>query len=151
METDRLIWIVEDGADYRCLLRDIFTRYLPAYTLRLFVSGQELLDALAYPIPLAKLILVDLPMPGLDGLQTICSLRQQLRSPTIPVVIMSGTQASTTEIERCYEAGANSFLLKQTSFGLLRQSLLLICQYWLDLNQEPLQAAQELMPTNRHR
>ena len=51
---------------------------------------------------------------------------------------MMSADASAEEINSCYEAGVNSFLRKPTEFNLLLEQLDIVCQYWLEFNQQPI-------------
>lgn len=108
------------GRDYRFLLQAIFSRFFAAYPVRFFASGRAFLQ--------------DRHMPDLDGHQTLVELKQNPDYKRIPVVMLSGA-ALAAEIDNCYEAGANSFLLKTTTFESLKETIGLICQYWLEINQ----------------
>lgn len=85
--------------------------------------------------PRPSLILLDRHMPELDGHQTLIRLKQHPAYQKIPVVMMSA-DANQVEIDDCFEAGANSFLLKNNNFDSLKETMSIICQYWLELNQE---------------
>ncbi len=135
------IYIIDDTADYRFLLEQVFARFLSQYTVRFFTGGDALNEYrqqpdLSRPDPSRPaLIILDLKMPGLSGYQTLVQLKQ---SPwqAIPVVMMSN-DGSGREIEQCYEAGANSFLTKPIDLDSTRQLMTDICRYWLELNQLP--------------
>lgn len=132
----QLVCIVDDKADYRFLIQQVFSHQLPAYSIRLFSGGESLLEALSTLDQLPSLILLDRHMPELDGYQTLLRLKEHPNYRKIPVVMMSA-DASNADIDRCYAAGLNSFVLKQTNFTAFRESIAVICQYWLDVNQEP--------------
>lgn len=131
-----LICIVDDAADYRFLLQTLFKRDFPMYSARFFPSGKTLLAELPQMSQKPNLILLDRHMPELDGHQTLLRLKQDKAYKTIPVVMMSA-DASASEIQKCYEACANSFLRKQIDFASLRTMIATICHYWLEINQEP--------------
>ena len=139
------IYIVDDTADYRFLLQQVFTRFLPQYTVRFFSSGDELRQHLLTVSEPGKspagpdLILLDLNMPGLSGYDTLLFLKQHSRWQQIPVVMMTST-GSIEEVEQCYKAGANSFLTKPADFVQLKQVMETLCYYWLVLNKFPLSA-----------
>ena len=91
-------------------------------------------DALPQMSQPPSLIILDRHMPDLDGHQTLEILKQHLSYKRIPVIMMSA-HASSSEINNCYESGANSFILKRLDPASLQESLSTICQYWLELNQ----------------
>ncbi|GAB3755888.1 response regulator [Spirosoma pomorum] len=131
MTTTNLIYVVDDQADYRFLLQQLFRHYLPAYSVSLFDGGQPLLDKLSCSKPKPNLILLDRHMPGLDRHQTLLALKTDSLYKLIPVVMMS-SEASAREINGCYEAGVNSFLRKQIDFPTMAEKINLICRYWFE-------------------
>lgn len=133
-----LICIVDDQPDFRFLLQQVVYRYLPAYPVNFSDSGYALLDELNDLSSKPSLILLDRHMPHLDGHQTLLSLKGSSAFKRIPVVMMSAG-ASAMEINGCYEAGANSFLEKKLDFQDLKAMIEGICQYWLELNQKPVE------------
>lgn len=139
------VYIIDDGADYRLLLQHVFARFLPQYKVRFFAGGDALLGHLSGQSKAGLdgpgLVLLDLNMPGLSGYQTLVRLQQ---SPWrgIPVVMMTNEE-SNQEIERCYEAGANSFLIKPIGVEPMKQLMGEICRYWLCLNRLPVEESAE--------
>lgn len=138
MASTHLVCVVDDQADFRFLLYQIFNRFFPAYTVHFFDSGYALLDELTDLSPKPSLILLDRHMPQLDGHQTLLRLKGSSIYKKIPVVMMSA-DASAVEINSCYEAGANSFLMKNLDFHELKMMVEAVCQYWLKTNQKPIE------------
>lgn len=134
------VCIVDDAADYRLILKQLFNRYFSAYPVSFFTDGRNLLDGLVQLEPLPSLILLDRHMPILDGHQTLLRLKEHPDYKKIPVVMMSA-DASIEEINGCYEAGVNSFLRKPISFDILKKQLDIVCQYWLEMNLKPVEMA----------
>ncbi|QJW89647.1 response regulator [Spirosoma taeanense] len=129
-----MVYIVDDGEDYQYLLQQVFSRYLSRYSVRFFTDGEQLHQHLLTGKELPQLILLDLDMPILDGFQTLRLLKQHTHWKRIPTVIMSNS-LSSENIQACYDAFANSFLVKASDFEQLKQQIEAICQYWLELNQ----------------
>ena len=134
MNSTRSLCIVDDTADYRFLLQHLFKTFFPTYPVRFFPDGQTFLKAIAQMQPLPGLIVLDQHMPELDGHQTLVQLKQHPVHQTIPVILMSSTD-SVPEIVDCYQAGANAFVLKPVDFESLKQTMGLICDYWMELNE----------------
>ena len=136
MKYSGLTCLVDDNLDFRTLLHHFFTQSCPQHPVRLFASGQALLDALPQLSPMPSLILLDRHMPGLNGHQTLEILKQHPRYKRIPVVMMSA-HASRKEVDGYYESGVNSFLSKNPDSTSLQEVLSTVCRYWLDLNLIP--------------
>lgn len=136
LEAPPLICYVDDSADYRLLLKHLLKHHCVPHSLATFADGASLLTALARFERAPDLIILDRHMPGLDGHQTLLQLKAQNRYRKIPVVMMSA-QASSDEIDGCYEAGANSFLRKPVDIDQFTAELSLLCRYWLAINQRP--------------
>lgn len=136
MVANPLVCVVDDQTDYCLLLQLLFRRFLPAYATRFFSSSTDLLDTLAELDPLPRLIILDRHMPVVDGYQTLVRLKENTAFRKIPVVMMSH-DASSRQIECCYEAGVNSFLLKGIDFNSTRKTIIDVCTYWIDINKIP--------------
>ncbi|GAB3047262.1 response regulator [Spirosoma pulveris] len=133
-----LVCVVDDQADFRFLLQQIFQRYCPAYPVRFFDSGYALLDELPQLSPKPSLILLDRHMPVLDGHQTLLALKGHSAHKKIPVIMMSA-EASAFEINDCYEAGVNSFLMKKLDLHAMKAMIEAVCHYWLEISQQPIE------------
>ena len=70
------VYVVDDGADYRFMVQKVFARFLPHYAVTLFPGGEALLNHLRMSLTRPSLILLDLHMPGMSGLQTLTQLKQ---------------------------------------------------------------------------
>ncbi len=134
------VCLIDDGADYRFLIQQVFKHYLPTYSMTLFSSGRAFLDKLPHLDQLPNLVLLDRHMPSLDGHQTLVILKEHPTYKKIPVVMMSA-EASTYEINDCYEAGVNSFLRKSMDFDSMKNQMTVLCQYWLEMNLKSVEMA----------
>ncbi|WP_247234822.1 response regulator [Telluribacter sp. SYSU D00476] len=134
-----MIYVVDDAADYRFLVDQVFKRFLPHYPHRLFADGMELIQAIEINgkrLEKPKVILLDMDMPKLNGLQTLERLRQLPEWRTIPVIIVSN-RLDEAFVRASYQMGANSFLPKPLDFEQLKSVMSLIGQYWMEINQIP--------------
>lgn len=77
----------------------------------------------------AALILLDLNMPGIDGKELLETFRRRDRLK--PVLILS-TSSHPDDIEFCYAAGANSYLVKPLEFDKWQEMIASVCAYWLN-------------------
>lgn len=135
------IYVVDDAADYRFIVQQVFNLFLPQYSLRLFTDGLELIQYIdglkkAPEIESPKLILLDVDMPKLSGPQTLEQLNQYPVWSSIPVVMMSN-RFDSEFVNACYQLGACSYIIKPTELDSLKKVMELLCKYWLELNQLP--------------
>lgn len=127
-----MIYIVDDAADYRFLVQQVFNRFLEKYPMRLFSDGIDLIRHIETAPPEAEqpsVIVLDVDMPGLNGLQTLERLKQKPGWRAVPVVMM--TNRDSEEFSReSYRLGASSFLLKPIDLLELKDILSRLCLEW---------------------
>ncbi len=144
----RLLLAAEDSEAQRFVLSRIMEeigrdRPIPV-GLRFVENGVELLDYLAagddddHPRP--DLILLDLLMPAMGGMETLQRLRSDDRFRTIPVVIMSSSD-TPAHVEEAYTLGANAFLVKQGRHASLLRQMRAFSAFWLEAARLPGQDA----------
>jgi len=83
-----------------------------------------------------KVIVIDLMLPKVNGLEVLRRLKSDPLTRTIPVVVLSSSQEERDLIEG-YELGVNSYIVKPMDFDEFGQSVRLLCQYWLQYNLTP--------------
>jgi two-component system response regulator len=83
-----------------------------------------------------KIVLLDLKLPKLDGLEVLRALRADPRTTHLPVVILTSSDQESDLIES-YELGTNSYLVKPVDFGVFTQAVTQLGMYWLLLNKSP--------------
>ena len=86
--------------------------------------------------PLPALILLDLKMPGMTGLQLLQWMRTNREVRRIPVVVLTGDDRPST-VKAAYDLGANSFLVKRGDPLEIARMAQGIQQYWIELNRPP--------------
>lgn len=102
----------------------------------LYLGGQgSYADRDRYPLPI--LILLDLKLPRLSGLEVLEWLRQQPRLKRLPVVVLTSSRENV-DVNRAYDLGANSYLVKPVAFDGLMEMVRTLNQYWLILNEKPI-------------
>jgi two-component system, response regulator len=84
-----------------------------------------------------KLVLLDLKLPKVDGLQVLKQLKNDCRTKTIPVVIMTSSNEERDLVEG-YNLGVNSYIQKPVDFDQFRSTVKTLGLYWLVVNQSPL-------------
>lgn len=85
-------------------------------------SGDELLEFLSAGVVAVDIVLLDLYLPGMDGIATLARIRETV-SPPVPRVVMLTSLGRTAEIERAFAAGAAGFALKDSSGSELAAAL----------------------------
>lgn len=91
-------------------------------------------DSSPHSLARLKLIILDLKLPKLGGLEVLQRLKSHPKVRTIPVVVLSSSQENQDLIE-CYKLGANSYIVKPMDFDAFGTSVRILCQYWLQFNQ----------------
>lgn len=83
--------------------------------------------------PMPIVILLDLKMPKINGLEVLKALKSHPRFKTIPVVVLTSSN-ETTDIQHAYELGANSYIMKSVDYDEFAKAVALIHHYWCQLN-----------------
>ena len=87
--------------------------------------------------PAPKVILLDLKLPKVDGLEVLKRLKGDPRTRTIPVVVVTSSKEQRDVVES-YELGVNSYIVKPVNFERFTAAVRDLGLYWLLLNQPPL-------------
>ena len=83
-----------------------------------------------------KVILLDIQMPKVNGIEVLQKIKSDERTKTTPVVILTSSKENP-DIEKCYGLGANSYIVKPVNFESFAQAIKNLGFYWLLLNQPP--------------
>ena len=84
--------------------------------------------------PLPRLILLDLKMPKVNGIEVIEKLKADPLTKTIPIVVLTSS-AEDPDIKRCYALGVNSYIVKPVDFEDFIAAIIDVGMYWLLLNK----------------
>ncbi|MBX3235248.1 MAG: response regulator [Nitrospiraceae bacterium] len=82
------------------------------------------------------LVLLDLKLRGELGLDTLRQIKQDIRFLHIPVVILTSSD-DARDLQSCYRAGANGYVIKPSTFDELVQCTGDLCRYWINRNRTP--------------
>ncbi len=84
-----------------------------------------------------KFVMLDLRLPRVDGIEVLEKMKSDPRTKKIPVVVLTSSRQDP-DIRRCYELGANSYIVKPVDFDKFADAVSEIGLYWLLLNEPPL-------------
>jgi two-component system response regulator len=145
-ENDTAILLVEDSpSDVKLTLHALRGRNL-ANRIDVARDGQEALDYLFCRGPHAgrsfdhppRVVLLDLKLPGLDGMDVLRAVKNDARTKTIPVVILTSSSEERDLVES-YNLGVNAYVQKPVDFDQFRDMVDQIGLFWLVVNQPPVQ------------
>jgi len=138
------ILLIEDNSTDILLIERAFQHANVANPIRIVRDGDEAVDYLSgkgnygdrtqYPLP--SLILLDLKLPRRHGLEVLGWIKQQDLLKRIPVVILTASQEDI-DVDRAYDLGVSSYLVKPVQLDALRKLVETINAYWLRINQFP--------------
>jgi CheY-like chemotaxis protein len=138
------ILLVEDNDDDVQLTLRAFRKSDLVSTVTVVRDGVEAFDYLLAtgeyasrnPDVLPDLVLLDIKLPRVDGVQVLERLRSHPRTRLIPIVILTSS-AEPKDLLTCYTLGANSYVRKPIDFQQFTRALHQIGSYWLQTNQAP--------------
>jgi two-component system, response regulator len=141
----KTIMLVEDDRDQVVLaMRALRKHGIVAEVDEVVVSGsgEETIDYLLGEgsrgewdtVVMPEFVLLDVHLPGMDGLEVLKRLRDDERTHLLPVILFSSSKEHVVE---GYELGANSFVTKPANFERFSEAMRYLGWYWLDYNESP--------------
>ena len=101
-----------------------------------FIFGRGAFQNIRMPGMPLKLILLDIQMPKINGIEVLRVIKSDEYAKTTPVVMLTSSREDP-DIKQCYEAGANSYIVKPVSFVGFTEAIKSVGLYWLLINQPP--------------
>ena len=134
---DHTILLVEDTPDDVELTRRAFQKSNIVNEVVVARDGQEALDyLLATGASLPDLVLLDLKLPKIGGLEVLRRMRAEEETKRLPVVILT-TSNEEKDVISSYDLGANSYVRKPVDFAKFAEAVRQLGLYWLVLNEPP--------------
>lgn len=133
------ILLVEDDPDHRELALLALEQHGLADRVVIARDGVEALEVLSRGM-LPRLIVLDLKLPRMSGLEVLQRLREDTHTRFLPVVVLTSSDEES-DIFRSHELGANSYIVKPLDFQNFAEAARQIGVYWLTLNRSPLPGA----------
>lgn len=145
IDNDVEILLVEDNPNDVKLTLHAFKQHGLANQITVVRDGEEALDFVFCTGPFAhrkiengpKIILLDLKLPKIDGLEVLRRIKTDARTQVIPVVMLT-TSHEERDIIESYQLGVNSYITKPVDFEQFVESVRMLGMYWLLLNQPPI-------------
>jgi len=140
--SQRMILLVEDNPDDEALTRRALAKNNIQNEVQLARDGAEALDLLfgtgahAGHAIVPEVVLLDLKLPKVDGLEVLRRIRANERTRLLPVVILTSSREERDLISG-YGLGANSYIRKPVDFAQFVEAVRQLGLYWLVLNEPP--------------
>ena len=133
------ILLVEDNPDHLELILKVLREHPVAHGVYVATDGEEALDFLyqrgQFPnAPRPGLILLDINLPKIDGLEVLRHIKTDPGRKSIPVVMLT-TSASRQEMMASYDLGVNSYIVKPVDFEQFTTAITTLKLYWLLFNR----------------
>lgn len=141
-DTTRTILLVEDNPDDVLLILHALSQHASTYSVHVSRDGAE---AIRYLLgspessqldDLPEVIIMDIKMPRMNGLDVLKRIRATTRTRSVPVVLFTSSD-ETRDIHDGYKLGANSYVHKPTSFDDLMATIDQLARYWTGVNLPP--------------
>ena len=138
------ILLVEDNANDVELTLHALAKHNLANKIHVVRDGEEAMDFLFCRGPFnertfdnpPKVVLLDLKLPKIDGLDVLRALKSDPRTKAVPVVVMTSSREQRDMVES-YHIGVNSYIQKPINFGEFQEVIRQLGYYWLAVNQPP--------------
>jgi CheY-like chemotaxis protein len=130
---------VEDNPDDVMLMNLAFSRAGIAAKLHVVNDGDEAIAALengTLGSIAPACVLLDVKLPRVSGLEVLAWIRSQPNLKRLPVILLTSS-SQTADINRAYDLGANSFLVKPPDLDSLTQLVKTVAHYWVQTNVRP--------------
>lgn len=148
MPSDQYILLVEDDPNDTLLIKRAFQKAGLGEVLKnvgdgdqaiqYLSGGNEFADRARFPLPF--LVLLDLKMPGMDGFDVLQWVRGQRDFKRLLVVVLTSSNLQA-DVDRAYDLGANSYLVKPVEFNEMVNMIQRFEAYWTEINRFPTPAS----------
>ena len=132
----KYILLVEDNADDEVLTLRALQKHNIGNEVVVARDGAEALAHLEQAASLPELVLLDLKLPKIDGLEVLKRLRAAERTRLLPIVILTSSREES-DVVTGYRLGANSYVRKPVDFEHFLEAVRQLGLYWLVLNEPP--------------
>jgi len=132
-----MILLVEDDPDHELLTIRALKKSNVANTVRVARDGAEAIDLLLGDEAVRpQVVLLDLKLPKVDGLEVLRRIRESESTRMLPVVVLTSSDEER-DVVRSYQLGVNSYIRKPVNFNDFAEATRQLGMYWLVLNECP--------------
>ena len=131
MEKPKTFFLIDDDVDDIFLFREVLESIDPELKFLSAENGEIGLQMLKTSGDLPDIIFLDLNMPKMDGREVLKMVKSNEMYRKIPVIVFSTTK-NQLEVRRCYDLGANTYIVKPVSYDTLVETIREICTYWFN-------------------
>ena len=125
---------MEDDAGDADLVREAVSDRFPDLKIQVATDGTRVLGSLKAERP--DLVILDLNLPKKDGREVLKEIKQSPDFKSIPVAVLS-TSHSISDIDRCYQLGANCYLTKPAEAQEFMRAVQALCEFWIHTAKRP--------------
>ena len=137
IDSAKLILLVEDDPDHELLTIRALKKSNIANDIRVARDGEEALELLFGENAIRpQVVLLDLKLPKIDGLEVLRRIRENDASRLLPVVVLTSSDEER-DVVRSYQLGVNSYIRKPVNFTDFAEATRQLGMYWLVLNECP--------------
>src|ERR1700759_1020258 len=151
---ERMILLVEDDPDHEALTIRALKKANIANNIRVAHDGEEAIEMLfgqgEKVLPYApQVILLDLKLPKIDGLEVLRRIRESEQHHMLPVVVLTSSDEES-DLMRSYKLGVNSYIRKPVNFTDFAEATRQLGMYWLGRDEAPPPALSSGMTMDFH-
>lgn len=138
------ILLVEDNRDDAAIAASALREYAPSHELVVLDDGAQARDFLngvgkfahRFVCDMPDLVLLDMKLPKVDGLEVLRSMRGEARTRAVPVVVLTSSDEED-DLMRAYALGANGYIRKPVNYDAFARTIREASRYWLTVNHPP--------------
>jgi two-component system, response regulator len=139
-----LILLVEDNPTDEALILRAFKKYAVSTQITVVRDGAEAIDFILSqgdykdrdPHDVPQLIILDMKLPKLSGLEVLRRIRANKHTRLLPVIMLTSSREEQDLIDS-YRSGANSYIRKPILYEEFLEAIRQLSRYWLDINEPP--------------
>ena len=132
-------FLIEDSAADADLITRVLKKADKSARIYLAQDGEEAIQMLnkwAGGFPNPMIILLDLKLPKIDGLDVLKTIKEDQHLRSLPVIVLTSSNQNK-DIQKAYQLGANSYVIKAIDFDEFSKAIEMIQKYWSTLNVYP--------------